>query len=765
MTHGHPGAAGRRLRLAGLVVVATALVAGVAVGVTRVRIDTGMSAFLPNDDPTTQELAQKADDFGGDPVIALLESPEPRALFSDHDQLMELLKLEGALARLDDVAAVYGPATVLNQTAGAAQGMLAQLSGGRDGYRRLAVASARQKGLPRAKVKAAGRKAAAAFDKRYGTLLVQAMPAGLPTLTNPKFVHTVLFDEDGNPRARWHFVVPTPSSVAILVRPRAHLDQADASRLTAQVRAAIKESGLSLSRTTVTGVPALEAALADRASREAVTLGLISLGSVGLVFVLSGWTRRRRSRLRPVLSAVAGTAITLALYGWFGHDLSFGVVAFLPILLGIGSDFPLYLSRGGRDRATLVAALAAAAGFGSLLLSPLPFVHQFGIALGVGLMATIAVSLLLRRVLGPVPPATYESAVVVRGGRRPLAVPLRATLALLVVGAAVAGWVALPGLTVQAQPERLARGLPEMAAASYAEDMLHSSGEVNIVLRGDNVATPEALAWGARVEDQLIRNLGGTVRPVISVADLFRFLGDRPTPDQIQAAVQLMPPYLTSAVLRSDQKESVIVLGVQFDDVGQLATTLRQIEAAVADPPDGIRASVVGLPVASARGLELISEGRLWMNLAGIAAAGLVLLIGLRRRQDAVRAVLTIGLATGWVALAVAATTGALNPLTVAVGSLITATGCEFAVMLGGGRTPVRSVATAALAATVGFLVIGLSELAVLRDFGLLLAGGVVASFVSALLVTRVLVPERVVPAPAVPTRSAIEPDREELLV
>ena len=92
----------------------------VAAGVSRVRLDSSLDAFLPTGDPTAQQLQQKADAFGGDPVIALLETTQPRALFTDQVQLMKLLELEGRLARLSDVAAVYGPATVLNQTAGAA---------------------------------------------------------------------------------------------------------------------------------------------------------------------------------------------------------------------------------------------------------------------------------------------------------------------------------------------------------------------------------------------------------------------------------------------------------------------------------------------------------------------------------------------------------------------------------------------------------------------------------------------------------------------
>lgn len=743
-----------RLSTGAAVVAAVVLLVLVAAGGARVRLDTSLDAFLPSGDGTAQQLQQKADAFGGDPVIALLETKRPRVLFSDSDQLMKLLELEGRLAKLDDVAAVYGPATVLNQTAGSAQDMLAQLSGRRDAYQQEAVAAAKQGGATAAQARAAGQHALAQFDARYGSLLVEAMPAGLPTLKNPKFVDSVLFDAAGQPRPEWHFVVPNPNAVAILIRPRADLDQDAASRLTARVRAAVKASGLKLSRTTVTGVPALEAALTDRARREAPYLGGISLLAVGAVFLLSPWTIRRRSRLRPVIAAVLGTLVTAGLFGWFHPRLSFGVIAFLPILLGIGSDFPLYVARGGRDRATLAAAAAGIVGFASLLLSPLPFVHELGLALAIGLSVTVVISFAMRRWLGAVP-TRHEPLTA------PTPSPLpRILTAVAVVALIAVGWSVLPRLTVEAQPDQLARGVPELSAATYAENMLRSTGEVSVVLRGKDVSSPAALAWGRSVEDRIVRRLGDRVQPVISLADLFRFLGTDPTTAQVQAATQIMPSYLTAAVLRSDGRESVIVLGARFDDVGELARTVDQIRAIVAHPPHGTSVQVVGLPVAAARGLQLVSESRIWLNLAGIAVAGLVLLVALRRR-DALRMVLTVLLATGCVALIAAATTGTLNPLTVAVGSLITATGCEFAVMLAG-RSSVRAVATTAMAGTVGYLVIGLSQLQVLRDFGLLLAAGVACSFLAALLVTRVLLP---VGRPVAAEEPSVATERVEALV
>lgn len=715
--------------------------AAIVGGLLRVQIDTSTNSFLPAGDATEKALADKADNFGGDPIIVLLETDKPRAIFTDQEALVRLVGLEGRLADLSDVAAVYGPGTVLNQTAGAAQDMLAQISGRRDGYRNEVMAAARKEGLPAGKVKALGKAALARFDERYGALMVRGLPAGLPTLKNPRFVQTVLFDEKTlEARPQWRQLVPSPTTVAVLVRPRANLDASATARLVDGVQNAVDKSGLDLRRETVTGAPAIAAALADRGRAEIPMLGAVAVGAVSLIFFFAGWTARRRARFRPIVAALVGSAATLACFGWVGQPVSLGVVAFLPILMGIGSDFPLYWSRGRADRAVIVAAAAAAAGFVSLALSPLPFVRELGFALAIGVVLTIATAAAMRYVLGSVPPPEAARSRLDHLFRGTWSRAGRIGTASVVIATVVAGWFAFAALDIEAQPDQLAAGLPELEHVRYAEDLLGASGEVSLVIKGAKVTDPAVLAWSRAAQDRIATQLGDRVHPVLSAADLLRFVGADPTKEQVDAAVAAVPAYLSSAVLKSDRTEALIILGVEFDDVESLGALLDEIDASIGKPPHGVRVEAVGLPVSAVRGLDLVSNGRLLINVAGIGLAGLVIALGLRSWRDAVRATLTVVIATGWVALLATAATGALSPLTVAVGSLITATGCEFAVMMRRGGDN-RSVAAAALAGTVGYLTLALSDLAVLRDFGLLLAAGVVCSYVAAFVVDRVCWP------------------------
>jgi predicted RND superfamily exporter protein len=324
---------------------------------------------------------------------------------------------------------------------------------------------------------------------------------------------------------------------------------------------------------------------------------------------------------------------------------------------------------------------------------------------------------------------------------------------MAVLGAALAlaalGWAVLARIPVEARPDKLAAGMASVLDAQHAEDVLGSSGEIELRLRGTEVGTvrtPQALAWLRQAEDTAVLAYGSRLRPIVSLPDLLRFLGQSPTPDELRAALDLLPHYLTAAVLSDDGTQSVVSLGLSLQDLGAQRTLLDGLRAALPRPPPKMTVDVVGLPVAAARGYDLVSQRRYLTNLAGIAAAGLVLLLGFgfRRRAVAGRAVLAAGLATGW-GLAGAWLLGvALSPLSVALGSLTTATACEFTVLLdyasahAEGRLR-RTVWVAALAASLGYLALVISRLSVISDFGLLLAVTVASSLVAAHLVVRVL--------------------------
>jgi hypothetical protein len=532
--------------------------------------------------------------------------------------------------------------------------------------------------------------------------------------------------------------------VAILVRPREDLDQSGTERLVTVVRTAAQRSGIVTQRLTVSGSPAVAAALGNQVRREIMLLGGLAIALIGLCYQWVPWHARKRYRLVPLAATLCATILVLAGFGWLGRPVSLGVVAFLPILIGIGSDFPAYLVQRANLRRTLVAATASAAGFASLAVSPLPFVRDLGLSLAAGVLLAAGVALGLRRLVPepgpdaePGAPRTEPAAVLPRARR------IGALMALAAVAAG--GWFALSGLRIEANPERLAAGLPAMDDIEHAEQIIDTSGQLQVVLGGPNVLTTRALAWSRRAEQAVVVAQGNQLRPIISLPDLLRFLGPSPTQEEIDAGVALLPDYLVGAVVRPDYQRSVLNFGLKLQGLDEQRQLVDQLDRLLPPPPAGYWVEVAGLPIAAARAYTLVSREDYLTNLLGIVAAGLVLLAGLSRRWDAVRAIAAAVLATGWGLALAWALEISLTPLTVALGSLTTVTACEFTVLLTERRRRYlspqlgKTVAVAALAAGCGYLALSASGLSLIRQFGLLLAASVLLSFLAAHAVVRLL--------------------------
>ncbi|MBN9759334.1 membrane protein [Pseudonocardia sp. Ae406_Ps2] len=776
-----------------------ALAALTVAGVSRVKVETGVESFLPSSDPSVQRYTELARSFGGDPIVVLLRAPQAPGLL-DRDVLPHVLGLEGQLSQLPDVASVYGPATTLNQLASQSQKLLAELTGRRDGLQRAAAITARQRGEDPA---AAANAAVAAFDARYGPLIVQGLPVGLPTLRNQRFIDHSIMGSGGEPRPQWRYVVPDNRSLAVLVRPREGLDQAGTEQLVAAVNDTVARAQLP-AEATVSGVPAITASLGVAVDREAPVLGAVAVVAIGLCLFLVPWTRRRR-RLIPLAVTLAATAATLAVLGWIGRPVSLGVVAFLPVLVGLGSYYPTYFARGARPRTVVVVAAGTAAGFGALLLSPLPFVRDLGSTLALGVAFAVALGWFVYRPGGwagpdrpasaaPADPATDAAAdpadpdpaapdadpadagapagddAAAPDGPGPVARPGRSRLVAVVLAGlvAVGGWATLPFLPLQTSVDALSAGLPAVSDATRVEQILGSGGELAVVLRSTDgkgdVLTPQAWTWMTTAQQSIVRLHGDQARPALSAPTLLSFLGPTPDQEQTRAGVRLLPPYLTGAVLRPDGQVAVLSFGVRLDDLDRLRGLTDAITAELPPAPPGFVAEVSGLPAVAVQGYELVSADRYLAGTAGLVAAALVLGVGLRHRRDALRAALAAVLATGANLFLLWGFGIPLNPLTVALGSLTAAVGCEFTVMTCDAvrtRDPrLRTAVTlAALTSGTGFAVLALSDLALMREFGLLLALSVLLSYLAARVVVRAFPPAH---GPADPARST--PAREKLV-
>ena len=182
------------------------------------------------------------------------------------------------------------------------------------------------------------------------------------------------------------------------------------------------------------------------------------------------------------------------------------------------------------------------------------------------------------------------------------------------------------------------------------------------------------------------------------------------------------------------------------------------------DPPPGVTARLAGLPVLAAEANATLSDPlRRGLTLVvGLLAVLLVLLLVRRRSSGSWRRawdrawvpVVPIALATGWSALVLWLLRVPLNPLSAMLGALVLAISTEFAVLLSArfeaeraaGHAPAeairrtyRSTGAAVLAsgatAIAGFAVLALSDVRMLRDFGLVTVVDLTVSLLGVLVV------------------------------
>ncbi len=731
----------------------TAIVATAAAGALRLEVDTSIDSLLPAGDRAVRIWKDTQAAFGADPVVVLLED-EPGALLQA-EPVRKLVALEGGLARLPDVAVVYGPGTTLNQIAIQLNELLLSITARRDGLRAQAEEAARAGGASESAARAAGAAAVADYEARYGALVAAGLPLGLPTLANPTFARSVFLDPDGRARSPLRWIVPDATHAAVYVRPRDGLDQDGTDRLVRAVRTAAEEAGIGR-RVTVTGAPVLVAALAAEVRRELPRLSLMALAVVAVAFFVTHRVRGWR-RFLPLGLGLVATAVVLGAFGLSGTPASVGMVVFLPVMLGVGTDLPIQAAHPASRRLLVAAAVAGAAAFAALAVSPLPFVRHLGLALAAGVLVSAALALPSRRGTGDSGPASAAGGAT---GSHVLGKGRRTVLAAAVAVAAI-GWGLLPSLPVEARPERLARGLPALDGARRAEKVLGASGEVAVRVTAGDVASPEMLAWFRQAEEALVVRFGDRLRPIVSPGRLFSWLGESPTPSQIDAAFNLLPRYLVGASVRSDRKEAVAGYGLRLGDLDDQSKLLDGVREALPPAPAGARVELTGLPVVASRGYDLLSGGRFVASLAGPFLAGAVLLILVPRRRHAGLALAGAMLAVGWGALALRVSGVGLSPLTVGLGSVTAAVGCEFTLFAlerraAGVVRPWPGVVAAAATSAGGFAVLALSRLEVLAEFGAVLAGSILLALLAAWLLVapvggRLRAGEAVVPPASEP--------------
>ncbi len=340
--------------------------------------------------------------------------------------------------------------------------------------------------------------------------------------------------------------------------------------------------------------------------------------------------------------------------------------------------------------------------------------------------------------------------------------------------------VAVVGLALDTQSEVVSdvrelvpQDLPALKDVNVLQEETGVSGEIDVTVRADDVTDSKVIAWMTRVQDRILREHGfrsgkrctqennpPELCPALSLPDLFATVGSGE--EQVRRFLDAVPAYFSQGVVTEDRTTANLAFGIRLMPLDRQKEVVDEIKAAL-DPPEGVEASVVGLPVLAAEANGALSSPwrRLLTLVAALGGVFLVLFAARRSAREAAVPLIPIALATGWSGL-VLFVLGLLpgflevdlNPMSVTLGALVIAISTEFSVLLSAryrqereaGAGPARAIelayastGAAVLAsgatAIAGFAALVFSDIRMLRDFGILTVVDLTVSLIGVMLV------------------------------
>jgi hydrophobe/amphiphile efflux-3 (HAE3) family protein len=456
---------------------------------------------------------------------------------------------------------------------------------------------------------------------------------------------------------------------------------------------------------------------------------------------------------------------------------------------------------GGPTIAT--AGLATAVGLLVLLLSPVPMVRGFGALLVLGIVLALACALTagfaaLARFAEPrhrpegVPPALPRLRARLQSSPRLSALgegladrawraldfalqrPRRVLAIALAV--AVVGWAAdTQSEVVSDVRELVPRDLQALKDVNELQEETGVSGEIDVTVRADDITRPEVVAWMTRFQGGVLRAHGyeagkrcrqekdpPELCPALSLPDIFSSPSGARNQRQVRRLLDAVPPYFSQGVVSADRKTANLAFGIRLMPLDRQKEVVDDIKERL-DPPAGVSASVVGLPVLAAEANGALSSPwrRALTLLCALAGVFLVLMLVRRRARAAAVPLIPIALATGWsggvlflLGLLPGPLEVELNPMSVTLGALVIAISTEFSVLLSAryreererGAGPARAIeltyastGAAVLAsgatAIAGFAALIASDIRMLRDFGIVTVVDLTVSLLGVMLV------------------------------
>jgi uncharacterized protein len=325
---------------------------------------------------------------------------------------------------------------------------------------------------------------------------------------------------------------------------------------------------------------------------------------------------------------------------------------------------------------------------------------------------------------------------------------------------AVLGWgVGTQIETVSDIRELAPQDAPAVRDLNELQEATGVSGELDVLVRAPDLTDPATLEWMAAFKKRVLEAGGfsgaapncleAEICPGPALSD-FVGAGEGPlTRREVRAAFRQLPDYDLEKLAQLDPEtglpveKALLAFGIRAQSLDDQQQLIERVRDEVGEPgtpggpPEGVEVQLAGLPVIAAAAASDLSSSRYLLTLVGLAAVALVLLAVYRSPFRGLVPLVPIVLATGWGALLLWISGVPLNPMSAALGALTIAIATEFSVLLsarfheerdraGSVSEALRrayartgaAVLASGVTAIVGFAVLLVSDVRMLRDFG-----------------------------------------------
>jgi hypothetical protein len=714
-----------------VLVVALAITAALAPGLSRLEFATGQDSYL---NPESREAVDNVvfqDAFGGEAVVLLFTMDEGRSvdeLFTPAN-IATLQDVEDELAGIGEVQSVITPLTALRWSEAIANG---------PGTAALASAAARDPDPD----------GQAARNADIGVSLARLNAVTDRSLEDPAWVDFLLWGNDGYTTSDAGAIAPADAervvrlslqstfptnNVAVggvVLTGNASLDELSAGTdAVLDVMEGVELEGV---ETISTGSPVYLKEINDYLQSGMLTLGGLALVVMAVILFLMF---RVRWRLLPLLAVVVGVVWAFSLLGYLGIALSLVTISGLPILIGMGIDFALQVHNRVEEEVVLdkethpisetaanvgpplvVAVIGCVLAFLALRVSRVPMIRDFGVLLAIGIVVLLVVGIAIPlTVLGArewhrrtkTREETFTERLVVKLGSLPTRwVPVMAVVALVLV---VAGLSLENRTKIQSDPVRwIDQGSQVVADIETLDERTGFSTTLGILIESNNVLAPEVsqvltefvFDAEARPEVSVSSSLVGTMAKIIAIPGGSPLA---PTPEDLAAALEVAPPGIRRALVNEDGTAAQVNLRLAASSLEDRSVLVRDLErdlearlgavdladdtvltVGLAEGDDPIRAVPAGLAVVGVGLLENLTANRALLTYLALAAVSLLLVLRFRSLIRTLLTLVPVLLGVGASSLVVSLLGIELSPLTTVSGPLIIASCVEFAVLITG---------------------------------------------------------------------------------